>query len=378
MPNDVRALHCWAGNLHGGVETFLATLARDQAAAPNLTQEFLLCFEGRLSADLRRIGADVHQAGSVRFSRPWTIPRARARFARVLADRRVDLVVTHGCWPHALFAPVAQRKRRPVAFWMHDLAKGDHWIDRTAARARPDLAIVNSHFTATTLPRLFPKSPHEVLYYPVDAPPATSSDERERVRSEHATDSDAVVIVQASRLERWKGQTLLLDALGRLRQTPGWVAWIAGGAQRPHELEYLNELRERAERAGVADRVRFLGQCSDVPRLLAAADVHCQPNTGPEPFGIAYVEALHAGLPVVATRMGGALEIIDERCGVLVSPDDPPALADALERLIKDAELRRRLGRAGPDRARELCDPRSAIERFARLARGLVEANAPR
>jgi hypothetical protein len=76
--------------------------------------------------------------------------------------------------------------------------------------------------------------------------------------------------------------------------------------------------RERAEDRGVADRVRFIGERSDVGRLLAAASVHCQANLRPEPFGIALVEALAVGLPVVTVAMGGALEIVDESCGMLI------------------------------------------------------------
>ena len=112
-----------------------------------------------------------------------------------------------------------------------------------------------------------------------------------------------------------------------------------------------------ATELGISDRVRFAGQRDDVPGLLAAADVFCQPNTGPEPFGIAYVEALWSRLPVVATRFGGAQEIVDDSCGLLVAPGDHRALAASLERVIRDRDLRRTLGNAGPARARRLCDP---------------------
>ena len=121
-------------------------------------------------------------------------------------------------------------------------------------------------------------------------------------------------------MEAWKGHRLLLEALGRLRHVPGWVLWVAGGAQRPYEARYLAELEAQATELGIRGRVRFLGQRSDVPRLLRAADIHCQPNLGPEPFGIAFIEALQARLPVVTTAMGGPLEIIDGSCGVLVAP----------------------------------------------------------
>jgi glycosyltransferase involved in cell wall biosynthesis len=301
--------------------------------------------------------------------------RARHRLARLLAGRRPDVVVGHACWSYALVAGPARRAGRGLAFWMHDRAGGGHWTERLSARTPPDLALINSRFTGESLPRLFTPARAEMLYYPV-APPAEIDRAGARARHRAALGAGAgeVVIVQVSRMEPWKGQSLLIAALGRLRDRPGWVAWIAGGAQRPHEVEYLARLRAEAEAAGVAGRVRFLGQRSDVPELLAAADVHCQPNLGPEPFGIAYVEALYAGLPVVSTRIGGAAEVVTDACGVLVPPEDPAALADALGRLVADAGLRARLGAAGPGRAAELCDPGRAMRRLQGLLAGLPTA----
>ena len=191
----------------------------------------------------------------------------------------------------------------------------------------------------------------------MEPPPPVSEAVRREVRAQlGALDNEAVIVV-ACRMEAWKGHRLLLDALARLRSRPGWRCWVAGGAQRPEEQVYLADLKRRAGEAGISDRVHFLGQRSDVYRLLAAADIHCQPNLGPEPFGIAFVEALYSGLPCVSTAMGGAQEIISDRCGVLVPPDDPEALANALEPLLKDPVRRRALGASGPLRAREFCDP---------------------
>src|SRR5207244_10525553 len=113
------------------------------------------------------------------------------------------------------------------------------------------------------------------------------------------------------------------------------------------------------------NRIRWLGERRDVRRLLAAADVHCQANVGAEPFGIAYVEALAAGLPVVASRAGGAIEIVDESCGVLVPPADPQALAAALEHVIVDRAFRATLAARAPARARRLSDPATQMLKLA-------------
>jgi len=117
------------------------------------------------------------------------------------------------------------------------------------------------------------------------------------------------------------------------------------------------------------ERVRFLGRRRDVGDLLAAADVYCQPNASPEPFGIAIVEALYCGLPVIATAEGGPAEIVSPECGLLVPPDDRQALAEALTHLLTNAELRSRLSAGAPSRAGSLCDPVRQATIFAALLR---------
>jgi len=256
---------------------------------------------------------------------------------------------------------------------MHEMiTEGGHWVERGAGRSVPDLVLVHSHCTAATLPRIYPRVRSEILRYPVKARPVDRAEARAAVRGELGTPETDAVIVTACRLEEWKGHRLLLEALGRLREKPGWTAWVAGGVQRPQEQVYRDELMAAARDKGIADRVRFLGHRSDVPRLLAAADVHCQPNVAPEPFGIAYIEALHAGLPVVSTRMGGAAEIVTDACGVLTPPGDADALAAALSALIDDPAARRRLGAGGPARAEAMCSPAAVLADMERLLRDVT------
>ncbi|WP_232293086.1 glycosyltransferase family 4 protein [Stigmatella aurantiaca] len=349
-------LHVHSGNLYGGVESFLRTLAREQRGAAGPVHAFALCFEGRLSRELREEGASVTLLGGARVSRPWTVWRARSALAERLGRERYVAGVCHSPWSQALFGPVVRASGLPLVFFQHDALAGKHWVERWARVTPPDLSISNSRFTAGTLRNLYPDRPWKVRYLPVAPPAPGSGEERAKARAELGAGEHETVIIQASRMEAWKGHRLLLEALGRLRHVPGWVLWVAGGAQRPYEARYLAELEAQATELGIRGRVRFLGQRSDVPRLLRAADIHCQPNLGPEPFGIAFIEALQARLPVVTTAMGGPLEIIDGSCGVLVAPRPEP-LAEALRRLIEAPEERRRLGAAGPARARELCEP---------------------
>jgi glycosyltransferase involved in cell wall biosynthesis len=274
---------------------------------------------------------------------------------------------------------VARRAGARLAYVVHGEVNPGHWLDWWASRARPSAVLANSNFVAASAARLFRQSPLETMYYPIAAPAEMDTAVvRKEVREALGTPEQAVVILQASRLERWKGQALHLEALGRLRTLSGWEAWFAGGPQKAGEAGFLAELRALAERFGVADRVRFLGQRSDVPRLMAAADLFCQPNLGPEPFGIVFVEALYAGLPVVATAFGGAAEIVTEACGLLVAPGDAGGVAAALARLIVDPVRRQALGAAGPTRARALCDPTAQLARLSALLGNPADSTSAR
>jgi glycosyltransferase involved in cell wall biosynthesis len=228
------------------------------------------------------------------------------------------------------------------------------------------MVICNSRYTRSTVAEMYPHTRAEVVYNPlVTSESSLSHDERRKTaRAALKTPEDVVVIVQVSRMEPWKGHALHLKALESLKDCPGWICWQVGGAQTASERRYLEKLKRLADGLGLAERVRFLGQRADVLALLAAADIHCQPNTGPEPFGNSFVEALAARLPVVTTATGGALEIVDDSCGLLVPNGDVRALAEALRKLIQDRALRLELGARGPARARKLCDVTTQMRRL--------------
>jgi glycosyltransferase involved in cell wall biosynthesis len=369
----MRVLHIYSGNLYGGIETMLVTLAREREVCPQMKPHFALCFEGRLSEELKAAGAEVHQLGQVRASHPQTVWRARRKLSELLKGFDFDAVICHAPWSQAIFGAVVRESGLPLIFWLHDAATGRHWTERWARRTPPDLALCNSRFTASTLSTLYPHTRAEVLYCPVAFPQSRpAKEERQATRAELNTPQDATVIIQVSRMEALKGHTLHLEALSGLKDMPDWVCWLVGGAQRAHEVSYVEELRALATRLGISSRVRFIGERSDVSRLLHAADIYCQPNVRPDAFGISFIEALDAALPVVTTALGGACEVIDASCGILMPPGDVPALASALRVLIDDGAQRNSLGDAGRERARKLCDPATQMQSLKDLVESVA------
>lgn len=361
----MRVLHVASGRLFGGIEQMLLTIARARLITPEVEVAFAVAAPGRLDEGLRASGVEVVSLGDVRLSRPGSVVHARSRLARRLAAGRWAAVVCHAPWSFALFARTARRRGIPVVCWQHDHAFGRTWVERWSRRVPADLMICNSAWTARSAAVLQPHAPVVVIHPPVmlaECPDAS----RAQVRRELRADADAVVILCASRLEPWKGHLNVIRAAAQLSPHTKWELWIAGGAIRPHEREYRTALEDEATALGLGSRVKLLGERRDVPNLMKAADVFCQFNDGPEPFGVVFAEALLAGIPVVAAGIGGAPEIVSSACGRLVPAGNLSALVEALRELIADSGLRARLGAAGPAHAAGTCAPAVILPQLAR------------
>jgi glycosyltransferase involved in cell wall biosynthesis len=246
-------------------------------------------------------------------------------------------------------------------------------METWASRSAPQLVLCNSRHTLDGVRTRLAHVPLAVCYPPARAA-APIAGAREDVRRELGTRPDAVVIVIAARMESWKGHQLLVESAAGL-QPGGWEIWIAGAPQRSAEVRYFERLSDTARAIGLSSSIRFLGERADVARVLQAADIYSQPNTGPEPFGLSFVEALAAGLPVVTTSIGAAPEIVDDRCGVLVAPHDVDALSAGLRQLLDDTVRRQQMGAAARERARELCDLPRSMDVLARELRRVVPAS---
>jgi len=338
---------------------------------PGMDPVYAFAYDGRIAEELRTAGCEVHILGPAWARDPFSIWRARRKLSALRRARECDAAVAHSAWSLALLGPAAGR---PLLFWQHDAFDRPDWLARWSAWTPLDLVIANSRFTAGTTKRVHRTAPATVIHPPV-APElsALSVDRRAFLRARWGADASSVVILQAGRFERWKGHLLHLESLARLKHRGEWTLWIAGAPQRSEEFSYFDEIERAAVALGIQDRIRFLGHRTDLSAIMRASDIYCQPNTGAESFGLTFVEAMQAGLPVVTTDMGGPKEIIDSHHGVLVPAADALRLAQALERLLSDKTLRRDLGSRGAARATSLCDPRTQMTALAAVVESLRE-----
>jgi glycosyltransferase involved in cell wall biosynthesis len=188
---------------------------------------------------------------------------------------------------------------------------------------------------------------------PVSLTADVSAETRAALRAEFGAGPGQAIVLAAGRLAAQKGFGLLLDAAaewGDIRPAPLLV--IAG--QGP----LAGELQARAASLGLT--VRFVGHRGDLPALLAAADVFVLPSVW-EGQALILQEALRAGVPVVATRVGGNPELTGEDAAILVPPGDAQRLAEAVRAVLGDPALAARLREAAAARARALPDEDAAV-----------------
>jgi len=203
--------------------------------------------------------------------------------------------------------------------------------------------------------------PARVIYAGVDVPQTGLPTPRHRTTSQ-------LVIGTARRLIRYKGIEYLLEAAAILHsEFPGLRVEIAGiGPEREN-------LVQRAADLGIAGSVEFLGWVNDLNHVLPRWDVFVIPSIE-EGFGIAALEAMAAGLPVIASSVGGLPEIIEDgKTGWLVPPRDAEALASRLRMLLINPELRYNLGAAAYARARDHFSAAQMTENFAQLYDELLD-----
>jgi glycosyltransferase involved in cell wall biosynthesis len=198
--------------------------------------------------------------------------------------------------------------------------------------------------------------------------PVPSESLRREFRERHALGEEFVVgCVGRIKFVR-KGQEVLVQAAAVLKERGRAIKALIVGTPFPGNEDHLVRLQKMVGELGVGDRIVFAGELADPRPAYAAMDVLAMTSIRPEPFGGVVSEAMSLELPVIATNIGGSLDqVVDGVTGLLVPPGDPIALADAIEKMMRDPELRRRMGAAGANRIREHFSVAEMIGKMERL-----------
>jgi glycosyltransferase involved in cell wall biosynthesis len=211
--------------------------------------------------------------------------------------------------------------------------------------------------------------------------PSLTTAERNALRAELGAGPESTLLLNVGRLDPQKGQDILVEAFAtcarrRRRVQLALIGGITGGAAKNRTVAFNALLRDRVEKLGISDRVRFVGWRSDVQKLLAVADGYVHASRW-EGFSFAMLEAMAASLPVVITDCSGTPEgFIESKHGWIVSAGDTDALAQAIAYLADlTPEARSSMGEAGRRLVEERYESGAIGSRFVELVSRVVNAH---
>jgi glycosyltransferase involved in cell wall biosynthesis len=377
---DLRVLYLNQTAQVSGAERSLLTLI---AGLEGEVDPIVVCPEGELSAEVRALGIEpipISGTGASFRLHPLhtsrgllEIGRSSLQVRRIVERISPDLVHANTTRA-ALLALLARSRSGPQTIaHIRDLAPAGRMADLVLSLVarRADAIVANSAYVADRFGEA--RGRVRVIHNPIDLARFDPGNADGRaVRAELGISGDTVVLTVVAHISPIKGQDEAIAVLADLVAAGcdavllvvGSVKFASAGA-RLDNVAFGERLPALAAELGVADRVRFLGERTDVPELLAATDVLLMPFWR-EPFGRVAVEAMAMGVPVVASEVGGPAEIVRPGVdGVLLPPKAPAAWSRALEQLLPDTALRRRLGENARARAAEFSVEAHAAEVLA-------------
>ena len=348
----------------GGTECQFVALA--ERLHPGTIELHLACLRrsGELLGRAERIDAPLaaYTLSNLYGPGAW---RQRWRFARYLRRHDIRVVHTYSLYPN-LFAILAARAAGvPVVIASirdtgADLTPLRALAQRTACRLA-DRVLVNADAVRDWLVGCgYPPGRIRIIPNGIDTSRFPGTPGRGRLQRELGLPPETPIVAVLSRLSPVKGLESFVEAAALVARRRPEVRFVVAGEARRLEggvivsdPGYRAALAEAARRAGLDGRLTFLGNRDDVPEILPDVAVSVLPSLT-EGLSNTLLESLAAGRPMVATRVGGTPEVVEDGVtGLLVPPRDPAALARAVERLLADAGLRARLGEAGRRRVRD-------------------------
>ena len=281
--------------------------------------------------------------------------RYRRHLARTLRDLVPDVIHSNGLTTHPL-AGRAAPAGVPVVWHLHDFVRRRPLTRRLLRLDRRRCAAIIASSAAVAADARTVVGPGCAIH-PVPSgvdltafSPDGPTVDLDRLAGLAPPTTAVVRVGLVATMARSKGHEVFFQALARIPAALPIRAYVVGGpSDRADAGQYsLDELRERAARAGVAARVGFTGFVDEPASAMHALDVVVHANTAPEPFGLVVAEAMACGRPVVMSAASGIADyLVPERDVLTFAPGHAAALAARLERLVSEEDLRHRLGKAG-------------------------------
>jgi glycosyltransferase involved in cell wall biosynthesis len=332
----------------GGAENMLWTLLRH--IDRRRIEPFVVFFQdGPLEKEIAELGIRTAVIRTGRLRHVWRVPLTVGALARLLRRERPDVLLNWMAKSQLYGAPAAvlSGSGSRVVWWQHGISQRQ-WMDRLATLMPARAVACSSHAAADAQKRLRPRRSTFVVHPGIDVPREANHARSQRLLRLEIP-QDRLVIGIVGRLQPDKRQDRVIEAIGTLRDRGHDVhGLVVGGNAWNLAPEYEPRLHRLAAELGLESAVTFTGQVADAIPLIESMDVLVNASTS-EGCPLVLLEAMALGIPVMASATsGGPAEVIHvDDSGILAPSNDASALADALEQLVTNPDLRRRLGEGG-------------------------------
>jgi glycosyltransferase involved in cell wall biosynthesis len=277
--------------------------------------------------------------------------RAVVDLAALLRRERPDVVLNWVAKAHIYGAAAARLAGLGDRLVWWEQGAPNHWLDRLVTLLPARAIGCSSSFQMNAGGQAWRNKRRFLVQPGTDVPLPRSNKEIDDLRDSLRIPPQRLVIGIVGRLQPWKGQDRVIRAIAQLRDRGHDVhGLIVGGNAHNLSPGYESQLHALSRNLDLSDRMTFTGQVPRPDPYVQLMDVFVNASVG-EPFGIVLLEAMALGVPVVAFDLGGPSEIVDSGItGLLVPKPDDELLLEALDQLLRDGDLRRKLGRAGHER----------------------------
>jgi len=346
----------------GGMERVVAQIAAHLNKEEFEVEIWCVHRGGRFAEELRKQGLVLRVLNISNYYNPWNVLKLALEMKRAQAD------IVH---THMYFASTIGRIAGKIAgvkvLINHVHSSYSHYsarnlfIERLLSRISNKIICVSNHTKDFVITReKIDPSKVELIYNGISPVPVCSKQE---ARQLFDVAPNELIIITVANLHENKGHKILLKALSLLKiQEKEVKCWIVG--QGPLE----EELKEYVRQLNLDSKIIFWGERKDVPQLLSASDIFILASIQREGLSISVLEAMAYRVPVIATRVGGIPEVIEDRVnGLLITPHDPAALAGAIEELAISQEKRLQYAQAGGIKFKEQFESKNMISSIEKL-----------
>jgi glycosyltransferase involved in cell wall biosynthesis len=298
------------------------------------------------------------------------------QLVRLLKVEQVEIVQTHLTYANILGTLAAHSAGIPIIATLHTIAVPRGWkakllqvIEKNVLKKYATRILAVGRVVAVANQRIFGRRKLDVIQNGIPKPNFPSLQERDRLRREITGDGSGSIVITVGRFTRAKGYEDMVEAFRLLQQRASRPKLVMVGSGTT-----IDTIKNKIDDLHLNQSIILTGERDDIPSLLALSDVYAS-SSHREGLPLAVLEAMMAGLPVVATSVGDIPTVVTEETGVVVPPHHPELLADALEDLLQNPKKREAMGQAAYRRAMNEYSVDAWMKKHLALYREVLSSN---